>query len=131
MTDPLAHFRRRRPARAAAVREHLAAYGPAIPADYLEFLETSNGGEGPVGEFGYVQLYPVEELARHTAGYEVESYAPGHLLFGSSGGGSLYAFDTLEPTPRLIELPLPIELEYSTQTGTSLAEFFEIQAREQ
>ena len=34
-----------------------------LPEQYKEFLLLHNGGEGPVGEYGYIAIFGSEELA--------------------------------------------------------------------
>ena len=77
----------------------------ALPADFLEFLGSSNGGEGFLGE-AYVVIWSVEDIVELNKLYEVERYAPGLLLFGSDGGGEGYAFDTTQEGPPVVRVPL-------------------------
>ena len=69
-----------------------------LPADYREFLGFADGGEGFIGPHSYAMLWKVEELIPFNKEYQVEEYAPGLLLFGSSGGGEAFAFDVREPS---------------------------------
>ena len=64
---------------------------PQLPADYLSFLQQSDGGEGFVGiKPGYFQLWRAHEVARYSSEYEVHEYLPGYVAIGSNGGGELY-----------------------------------------
>ena len=38
------------------------------------------------------EFWPIDEILSHNREYEVETYAPGYLGFGTSGGGGMYAF---------------------------------------
>jgi hypothetical protein len=53
-----------------AAPEALANAGKRLsidfPADYVAFMQQSNGGEGFVGKEGYLQLWPVETSSRTT-----------------------------------------------------------------
>ena len=78
--------------------------GIKLPDDYRRFFIQSNGGEGFVGSH-YVILWKVEELNQLNRDYQVGDYAPGFLLFGSSGGGDGFAFDTKITPYRVMQVP--------------------------
>jgi len=65
----------------------------------------TNGGEGFIGEEEYLMLWSVEELPSLNEAYEVQQYAPGLLLFGSSGGGEAYGFDTRKQCFEIVRVP--------------------------
>ena len=65
----------------------------------------TNGGEGFIGEEEYLMLWSVEELPSLNEAYEVQQYAPGLLLFGSSGGGEAYGFDTRNQRFEILRVP--------------------------
>src|SRR3569833_2002325 len=67
--------------------------GMTLPRDYRRFLLQSNGAEGFIGKAAYVMLWGTKEIAQLNRSYEVDRYAPGLLIFGSSGGGEAYGFD--------------------------------------
>ena len=75
-----------------------------LPDDYRRFVMQSNGGEGFVGKH-YLILWKVEELVRFNHDYQVDDYAPGFLMFGSSGGGDGFAFDTKAKPYRVMQVP--------------------------
>jgi hypothetical protein len=75
-----------------------------LPADYARFLTSANGGEGFIGD-DYLILWRAEDLAPFNREYEVATYAPGLLLFGSSGGGEGYGFDTREGVWSVVRVP--------------------------
>ena len=64
--------------------------------EYLAYLESPNGiieGQREGVMPGYFALWPPDELGQNNQEYEVSTYAPGFLCFGSNGGGELFAFD--------------------------------------
>lgn len=80
------------------------ALGHTLPEDYVRFLRMNDGGEGFVGEH-YLILWRAEELSQFNAEYEVAQDAPGLLLFGSTGGGEGYGFDTRDPSMPVVRVP--------------------------
>jgi hypothetical protein len=79
--------------------------GVRFPVAYRSFLLAANGGEGFVGE-RYLMLWRVEQLAELNMQYRVSEFMPGMVVFGSSGGGTAYGFDT-----RNMELPI-VKVEF-------------------
>ncbi len=67
--------------------------GHALPEDYLAFMSRHNGGEGPLGENNYGRFYRIEELQEVNDDYEVEKWWPGYVVFGTDGGGELWAYN--------------------------------------
>src|SRR5438552_7117818 len=65
-----------------------------LPKDYLEFVEYSNGAAGSFPNGNHIILWRIERLVERNRAYKVEDYAPGIFVFGSSGGGEAYGFDT-------------------------------------
>jgi hypothetical protein len=80
-------FKANPPASPARIAEAQAKLSFPLPADYVQFLQQMNGGEGSLGGNAYVALWRVEELDEKNAGYEVAESAPGLFLFGSNGAG--------------------------------------------
>src|SRR5262245_36498938 len=87
------------------LRQMTSSIGVGLPADYVEFLLSSNGAEGPIGQGSYVSVWPVEEVKVLNDEYAVNEFAPGLLLFGSDGGDTGYAFDTRFKEERVVEVP--------------------------
>ena len=81
-----------------------------LPADYVQFLEQMNGGEGFVGK-NYLMAWPIEDLIQFNKDYYVDVAAPELLLFGSSGGGETFAFDTRSSPPPIVAVPAIVCLE--------------------
>ncbi|HEX3801157.1 MAG TPA: SMI1/KNR4 family protein [Verrucomicrobiae bacterium] len=75
-----------------------------LPDDFRMFLTRHNGGEGFIGKH-YLILWKAEQLQELNVAYQVDQYAKGLLLFGSSGGGDGFAFDTRKSPFRLVQVP--------------------------
>jgi cell wall assembly regulator SMI1 len=78
--------------------------GAKLPEDYRGFLTRYNGGEGFIGRH-YLILWKAEELHQFNRDYQVSEYAPGFLMFGSTGGGDGFAFDTRTSPYRVMQVP--------------------------
>lgn len=92
------------PASPQAITSCETALGIALSEQYKTFLNLSNGAEGFVGD-SYLILWCAEQLAELNNAYHVTEYAPGLVLFGSSGGGEAYAFDARYPDLPIVQVP--------------------------
>lgn len=98
------------------------ALGLSLPADYLAFMREHDGGDGFVGK-NYLMLWGVSELEQFNREYRVNEFAPGLLLFGSSGGGEAYAFDTRKSGMPVVRVPfIPMGLRYVRDVARTFAE---------
>jgi hypothetical protein len=120
----LARFNRRPSAGEVAILELERESRLALPAEYLDFLRRSNGGEGFVGD-AYVILWRAEEIVEWNSRYEVAKYAQGLFLFGSDGGGEAFAFDTRSESWPIVMVPfIGMELKVALPIARSFAGFF-------
>ena len=98
-------------------------FSPDLPTTYLEFLELVGPGEGFIGH-EYLRLFAPEQLPWVNNAYGVDTFLPGHLLFGSNGCGDAYLF---KPTPGEIEVSripfIPLNTEYTIHTWDSFGHF--------
>ena len=93
------------------------------PADYLDALYFSNGGEGFLQE-SYFRLYSVGELLSLNEVYQVKTFAPGLVIFGSNGDGEAFGFDTHPDPIEIVQIPfIPMDFQYANPSGKSLVEF--------
>lgn len=100
------------------------------PNQYLDFLRWSDGGEGWIGDRqnSYLIIYSIEE-AIAARGHFLEAGAPDWVvLFGSSGGGSGYAFDARTESMPIIETDWCFEV--TERRGSTFLEFLEFLASE-
>ncbi|RVD58930.1 SMI1/KNR4 family protein [Mesorhizobium sp. M2D.F.Ca.ET.185.01.1.1] len=112
------------PADSAIVDGLSARLGIELPRDYTDFLKEHNGGEGFVHD-NYIVFFKAEELADFNREYEVEKYAPGILLFASSGGGEGYGFDTEDPAMPIVRVPfIGMDRESAETIARDLADLF-------
>jgi hypothetical protein len=116
----LAGFTALPPASAEALRAAEQDIGKCLPEDYKSFLLEHNGGDGFVGEH-YLILWKAEELSKFNDSYEVSKYAPGFLIFGSTGGGDGFAFDTRTSPYPVVRVPF---VGMRAEDGLHVAESF-------
>lgn len=123
-SDTLHQFKGNPAASAEAIEAFEEATGLTLPADYKEFLRRMNGGEGFIGKESYLILWKVEELEKFNREYEVGDYCDGLLLFGSSGGGEAYGFDTRQTQYPVVQVPF-VGMDHSLveNVGRSFDEF--------
>ena len=65
--------------------------GRSFPKSYKEFLLQRDGGEGPIGEDGYIALWPVESIAKNREEYGFATFLPDFIPIGSNGGDEALA----------------------------------------
>lgn len=72
----------------------------SLPADYLDFLSWSNGGEFRTGE-RWFQFFPATDpmhgVRAMLLAYHIPQYMPLALPFAMDGGGGIYLFDMRDP----------------------------------
>lgn len=102
-----------------------AHFGVELPAEYVEFMRTTNGADGPIGNIEYLQIWSVEEVIDLEGGIDdIKEEHPEWLFFGGMGGGSDYAFDTrYQPMP-VVEVDMS-DPDYNYVRGASFEEFLE------
>ena len=69
-----------------AVKEVEAQLQVSLPADYLDFLRSSNGAEGPIGQNGYLVLWPLEDVPLRNMELSVDIHLPNSLSVSTMRG---------------------------------------------
>src|SRR5579859_6050411 len=94
-----------------------------LPEEYKIFVRRTNGGDGFLGE-NYLILWTVEEIPTFNKEYQVNEYAPGLILFASTGGGEAYAFDTRTAISPVVQVPfIGMDLTSAKPVAAGFAEF--------
>jgi hypothetical protein len=96
----------------------------SLPTDYVQFLEQMNGGEGFIGK-NFLRAWPIEDLMQFNKGFFVDVAAPELFLFGSSGGGEAFAFDTRSFAPPIVAVPFIVSLEDATAIAPNFSSFLQ------
>jgi hypothetical protein len=100
----LKQLRGKPPASDAMIEAAEAGLSITLPADYSAFLRQADGAAGTLSG-NYLVLWAVETLAKYNAGYQVQTWAPGLVLFGSDGGDTAYAFDARDAHMVVVAVP--------------------------
>ena len=98
-----------------------------LPAEYLELLRFSNGGEGPLALPPlWFQLYPVNDCIKLCQNQHVLEQFPTFMFFGSNGGLESIAFDIrVGPPWRIVTVDQVAGAESATAIAPSMAAFIE------
>lgn len=75
-----------------------------LPLDFVSFMFYSNGAEGKIGD-NYLVIWDINKIMSNNKDYDVETFVPGLLLFGSDGGGEAFGFDYRKEPPVIVKIP--------------------------
>ena len=108
-----------------AIRYREAELGVTFPDDYVDFMLSSNGGEGFVGgDRLYVQIDPIEEMMDVELQETLARDRPGLVVFGSDGAGEAFAFDTRGDEFTIVMFPwIGLDEEEVLPQGRTFTEF--------
>jgi len=121
----LVRFRGNPPASSRLLALCQASLGFLLPADYAQFMQKADGGEGFIGKH-YLMLWPVAEVIKENTGTYYAEAAPGLLLFGSNGGGEAFAFDTRSVPASFVMVPfIGMELNAAHLIAPTFRSFLE------
>src|SRR5690348_2032368 len=71
-----------------------------LPKDYVDFMREANGVEGEVGENGWLDLFPIEQLEIHNDDYYklLMDEIPEYYLIGKDAADTGFAFHKTKHT---------------------------------
>jgi len=111
-----------------AISTLVASLSLKLPIDYLDFLQFSNGADGPLPvQPLWCSLFKAEELVVCNQDYEIAKYLPGYLAIGSSGGGEVILFDTR--TWRVCTVPVLFAEEHIWEIAPNFMQLAEMLGR--
>ena len=114
---------RNAPAREEDIKSFLSRVRFSPPPGYIEFMQESNGAEGPIGKSSrHLVLWPIEKLFGYNEDYHVDEFAPHLVIFGSNGAGEAYAFNTRSQPTTIVRVPF-IGMDEAVAYGTRFDEF--------
>ncbi|SDE11365.1 SMI1/KNR4 family protein [Niabella drilacis] len=98
----------------------------SLPQDYIDFMKAFNGGEGGIGENGWLYLFPAEALMDINKAYGIlMEQIPGYFLFGKDAADTGYAFQ--KQTGAIYSFGLMSNFETNSMDfcGSNFSEFTE------
>jgi len=104
-----------------SIRSVATRLATVFPPDYVAFMREANGGEGPIGVDGYVQLWPIETLVEWNDAHS--EFCPGFVFLGGNGAGEGIALRSSPDGPELFLLPFIGDTDDALFGGRSLVEF--------
>lgn len=106
------------------VERIIAGWGFIPPKDYLEFMSGFNTGEGPIGENGWLILFPIKDLKSINADYcLLMEQIPDYFLFGKDAADTGFAFHKANGTYHAFGLMSDFERDFIEFCGNSFPEF--------
>ena len=93
------------PATEKQVDDLSTSLGLSLPRDYLDFLRRHDGA-GFFTKDHYVIIWKAEEVPRSNQDLNVETLAPGILLFGSNGAAEAFGFDMRQDGWPIVMVPM-------------------------
>jgi len=120
LDELLAGVRLREPAGESEVAAAQATLVCSLPDDYIDVIRRGNGGEGPVGDRGFLRLWPLAEVVDQTRRYASFEQFEDLVVFGTDGGGEAFCFDA---AGQYLAVPFVGGREDRTVVGDSLTDF--------
>ena len=97
-----------------------------LPEDYVKFMLLHNGGEGPVGEYGYLAVFGTDEIAEFFQEPGIKDALQGLFFFASDRSGYLYAYDFRFAKVGIVEVPEDIrDMAEIKPVADSFADFIQ------
>ena len=86
----------------AEVENFLKEINFNLPVGFIDFYKETNGAD-IISNESNIFLWPISDIVRLNKEYNVEEYAPEFMIFGSDGGGMVYAIE--KDTGDIYEIP--------------------------
>ncbi|MNZ92990.1 hypothetical protein D3C78_1120400 [compost metagenome] len=97
-----------------------------LPGEYVSLMEEFNGGEGEVGENGWLCLFPIEDLIEINNDYGIlMEHIPEYFLFGKDAADTGYVFHKQKHTIHSLGLMSNFDTDPIEFCGTTILEFLE------
>ena len=97
-----------------------------LPNDYVEFMKKHDGGEGPIGKYGYLAVWNVEEVFSYNYEKNGPVLSDDILFFSSDRGGTIFAFKKDNDLFTIVELQDDtIDLEEIEIIASSFEDFIQ------
>ncbi len=102
-----------------------------LPEDYVDFMCEFNGGEGGIGENGWLCLFPIHELIEINKAYQIlMDQIPDYFLIAKDAADTGYALHKRNRTYHSFGLMSNFETDSIDFCGGTFLEFIETIANE-
>jgi hypothetical protein len=91
-----------------------------LPAEYLSFLRTTNGGDTRGGLLEYYRFWDAAQIISYNEGYEVGNSLPGFIGIGDDGGPSMFLMKM--GTWEIFSYPFSLDNAYAEQVASSFSQ---------
>ncbi|HEY5772414.1 MAG TPA: SMI1/KNR4 family protein [Chitinophagaceae bacterium] len=109
------------PAQIAVISSVEKSLGINFPQDYVDFLLTTNGYDGKLGE-SYSVFTQIEKVEEYSSNYRGQAF-PWAIYIGTDGGNEMYIIDTRSPKYNFGLLPYIGEESDFINLGSTFEEF--------
>lgn len=97
-----------------------------LPKEYIDLMREHNGGEGEMGEYGWLCLFPIEDLPDVNNSYGgLMTYIPDYYLIGKDAADTGFAFHKIYGTFHEFGLMSNFETDPIIYCGKDFSEFLE------
>jgi len=97
-----------------------------LPQEYVEIMKEFDGGEGEVGDNGWLCLFPIEDLLAINKAYSLlMEQIPKYFLFGKDAADTGYAFHKTNQSIHSFGLMSDFRTDSIEFCGNSFSEFLE------
>lgn len=124
LSDFKTNFRKKAPASRDELSTVEYILHTKLPADLEDWYLYSNGGAGGVGNFAFLQFWPIHNLIDRNSDIEISKKIPSSIIFGSDGGEEMYGVTVIADEVRYFEVPNEdMEIDNLKYIGNSFKEF--------
>jgi hypothetical protein len=100
--------------------------GFELPQDYIDLMRELNGGEGEIGENGWLCLFPINEIISVNNDYSLlMDQIPDYFLFGKDAADTGFAFNKRNGTIHSFGLMSNFKTDPIEFCGNNFLEFLE------
>jgi len=105
------------------IQQHI---GFELPSDYIDLMKEFNGGEGEIGENGWLCLFPIEDLIVTNKDYQLlMQHISDYFLFGKDAADTGYSFHKTKQTFHSFGLMSNFKTDPVDFCGNSFSDFLE------
>jgi len=97
--------------------------GCILPANYLKFLQSFNGGDTDPDRPAYFRIWSLDEVIEYNESYNIVTEKPELLAIGDDGGPSMYLVS--KTTGEVFRYPYTLDAYYAEKLADSFESFLQ------